>query len=131
MSRVTAGLACLWFAAAGAGLMRPAAQSGVPATPTAEEIARRVQERDTGRDSRSTLKMKLFDRHGRARERTLTVASLRGRANPGIPGTAPDGDRLLLRFTYPADIKGTGFLVWEHPSSEDERFLYLPSLGRV
>ena len=59
------------------------------------------------------------------------MISLRGRGNPGVPNTAPDGDRLLIRFTYPNDIRGTGFLVWEHPSSEDERFLYLPSLGRV
>ena len=57
--------------------------------------------------------------------------ALRGRGNPGVPDTAPDGDRLLVRFTHPNDIRGTGFLVWEHPSSEDERFLYLPSLGRV
>lgn len=100
----------------------------VPSTQrlTADEIARRVRDRDTGKDSRSTLRMKLFDRHGRARERVLTLMSMRG----GKPGT-PDGDRLLIRFSYPADIKGTSFLVWEHPASEDERFLYLPSLARV
>jgi len=98
---------------------------------TADEIARRTQDRDTGRDSRSTMRMKLFDRHGRARERALTMVSLRGRGTPGAATTAPDGDRLLIRFTYPNDIRGTGFLVWEHPASEDERFLYLPSLGRV
>ena len=50
---------------------------------------------------------------------------------PGAPPSAPDGDRLLIRFTYPNDIRGTSFLVWEHPDSDDERFLYLPSLGRV
>ena len=50
---------------------------------TAEAIARRVQDRDTGRDSRSTMRMKLFDRHGRARERALSMVSLRGRGNPG------------------------------------------------
>jgi hypothetical protein len=93
---------------------------------TADDIAHRVQDRDTGRDSRAALRMKLYDRHGRARERALTLITLRG----GRPG-GPDGDRLLIRFSYPADIKGTGFLVWEHPSSEDERFLYLPSLARV
>lgn len=98
---------------------------------TADAIARRVQDRDTGRDSRLVMRMKLFDRHGRARERALTLSSLRGRDNPGAPPTAPDGDRLLIRFTLPNDIAGTGFLVWEHPSAEDERFLYLPSLGRV
>jgi hypothetical protein len=98
---------------------------------TAEAIARRVQDRDTGRDSRTTMRMKLFDRHGRSRERALTMSSLRGRGNPGAAPTAPEGDRLLIRFTYPNDIRGTGFLVWEHPESDDERFLYLPALGRV
>jgi hypothetical protein len=98
---------------------------------SADEIARRVRDRDTGRDSRSTLRMKLFDRHGRARARALTLISLVGRGKPGAPKTAPDGDRLLIRFTHPNDIKGTAFLVWEHPGAEDERFLYLPSLGRV
>lgn len=107
--------------------------SGAPAQPplTADAIARRVRDRDTGRDSRSAMRMKLFDRHGRARERALTLTVLRGRDNPGAPKTAPDGDRLLIRFSYPNDIRGTSFLVWEHPKGEDERFLYLPSLGRV
>lgn len=36
---------------------------------TAEDIAHRVQDRDTGRDSRVTLRMKLYDRHDRARAR--------------------------------------------------------------
>ena len=98
---------------------------------TADEIARKIQDRDTGRDSRSTMRMKLYDRHGRARERSLSVTSLRGRGTPGASPAAPDGDRLLLRFSYPTDIRGTGFLVWEHPNADDERFLYLPSLGRV
>lgn len=98
---------------------------------TADDVARRVQDRDTGRDSRATMRMKLLDRHNRPRERALTLTSLRGRGNPGTPATAPDGDRLLIRFTHPTDIRGTGFLVWEHPQGEDERFLFLPSLGRV
>lgn len=98
---------------------------------TADEVARRVQHRDTGRDSRSTMRMRLYDRHGRARARSLSIVSLRGRAAPGASPTAPDGDRLLLRFSYPNDIRGTGFLVREHPEADDERFLYLPSLGRV
>jgi len=98
---------------------------------TAESVARQVQDRNTGRDSRSAMRMKLFDRHGRVRERGLTIISLRGRESPGASPSAPDGDRLLVRFSYPNDIRGTSFLVWEHPNSDDERFLYLPSLGRV
>jgi hypothetical protein len=90
---------------------------------TADEVARRVRDRDTGRDSRAALRMKLYDRRGRVRERALSMLTLKGKTDAG--------DRLLIRFTYPNDIRGTGFLVWEHPQSEDERFLYLPSLGRV
>jgi hypothetical protein len=44
---------------------------------------------------------------------------------------APTGDKTLIRFTYPNDIRGTSFLVWEHTDGDDERFLYLPALGRV
>ena len=98
---------------------------------TADDIARRVQDRDVGRDSRASMRMKLFDRHGRVRERAMTMASLRGRGTAGAGPAAPEGDRLLIRFTYPSDIRGTSFLVWEHPRIDDERFLYLPSLGRV
>ena len=99
--------------------------------PTPDAVAKRMQDRDTGRDSRFTMRMKLADRHGRVRERVLDVATLRGREAPGAAPGAPDGDRRLIRFSYPNDIRGTSFLVWEHPSAEDERFLFLPSLGRV
>ena len=123
--------AALVLAVAGASWLAPAPRARQPAPVTAEAVARHVQDRNTGRDSRSSMRMKLFDRHGRARERALTIISLRGRDAPGAAPSAPDGDRLLIRFTYPNDIRGTSFLVWEHPKSEDERFLYLPSLARV
>ena len=35
-------------------------------TPSPEPIARQVQDRDIGRDSRAAMRMKLFDRQGRA-----------------------------------------------------------------
>jgi hypothetical protein len=88
-------------------------------------VARQVQDRDTGRDSRFEMKMRLVDRRQRVRERQLDVFSLRGVEN------GRRADRLLMRFGYPGDIRGTGFLVIEHPGAEDERFLYLPALGRV
>lgn len=98
---------------------------------SADAVARRVHDRDLGRDSRMTFRMRLFDRHNRVRERVMIVTGLRGRPAPGASPSAPDGDRVLIRFTYPNDIRGTAFLVWEHPRSDDERFLFLPSLGRV
>jgi hypothetical protein len=90
---------------------------------SAEWVAEQVRERNQGRDSRAELRMRLFDRQGRVRERALTMLTLRGEKGRG--------DRALIRFTYPNDIRNTSFLVWEHPEAEDERFLYLPALGRV
>lgn len=95
-------------------------------TPSADEVARRVDARDTGRDSRMEMTMRLFDRQGRVRERALVVQGMRGTGGQGR-----DGDRMLVRFQSPAEIRGTGFLVWEHPAADDERFLFLPALGRV
>ena len=67
--------------------------------------------------------MRIFDRRERVRERVMTLLTLRGRSG--------QGDRTLIRFSYPNDIRDTALLVWEHPDGEDERFLYLPALGRV
>ena len=98
------------------------------ATPEARGawLARQVEDRDTGRDARIAMRMRLFDRQGRTRERALTVTSMRGGTGRPVPA-----DRSLVRFTFPNDIRGTAFLVWEQPDADDERFLYLPSLGRV
>ena len=96
---------------------------GASAQQNADWVARQIQDRETGRDSRAELRMRLVDRQGRVRERAMTLLSLRGAAGAG--------DRTLIRFTYPNDIRNTGFLVWEHPAADDERFLYLPALGRV
>jgi hypothetical protein len=103
----------------------------VPLAETAEWVARQADNRDIGRDGRFELKMRLFDRQQRVRERELTILTMRPQGPGGKSATSGSGDRVLIRFTYPNDIKGTAFLVWEHPEGEDERFLYLPALGRT
>jgi len=122
MSRLTLCFLFVLFLNTGAGNELSAQQlpAGSPET-RGEWLARRVEDRDTGRDARLAMRMRLFDRQGRVRERALTLLALRSAA----------GDRTLIRFTAPNDIKGTGFLVWEHPNADDERFLFLPALGRA
>jgi hypothetical protein len=85
-----------------------------------------MDDRESAQDGRIAMRMRLFDRQQRVRERALTVTSMKGG-----PGRPTPGDRMLIRFTYPNDINGTGFLVWQQPNADDERFLYLPALGRV
>jgi hypothetical protein len=90
---------------------------------TPEGVAQAMEDRDTGRDSRGEMRMRLVDRQGRVRERSLAIAALKGMGGKS--------DKTLVRFTSPNDIRGTSFLVWEHIDAPDERFLYLPALGRV
>ncbi|MCO4781460.1 MAG: outer membrane lipoprotein-sorting protein [Candidatus Cloacimonetes bacterium] len=42
-----------------------------------------------------------------------------------------DGDRSLITFQWPADVKGTRMLTWSHKKKNDDQWLYLPSLKRV
>lgn len=119
---VLAGVAALIPVVVLAQAARPATPPAGP-SPTAERVVRLAQDRDTGRDSVAEMRMRLFDRQGRPRERAMTLWSRRG--------SGATGDRTLLRFSAPADIRHTGLLVWEHPDAEDERFLFLPALGRV
>ena len=101
-------------------------QPAAPAPGSADWIARQVDQRDTGRDSRAD------DAHEAVRPPAAAPASAPLDADRAARGQArAPAIALLIRFTYPNDIRGTGFLVWEHPQGEDERFLYLPSLGRV
>ncbi len=44
---------------------------------------------------------------------------------------ADDGDRSLLSFDSPADVKGTALLSHARTDGEDEQWLYLPSTKRV
>jgi len=92
------------------------------AAPDGRSVAEQIRDRDQGRDARFDVRMRLIDRQGAARERRFTMMLLRGRQRE---------DRVLLRFTQPTDIKGTGLLVWKHAATESERFLFLPALGRV
>lgn len=128
MSRLCIYFLLSLFLNIGAGNERLRQSTPQGATPEARGawLARQMEDREQGRDARFSMRMRLFDRQNRVRERALTLLALRGGA-----GRPTDGDRTLVRFTYPNDIKGTGFLVWEHPAADDERFLYMPSLGRV
>jgi hypothetical protein len=99
-------------------LFRPAVAR--PQEVTGDWVARQVEERDTGRDGRLEMEMRLYDRRGRETVRRLTLLS---RRDGGL-------DKVLLRFNYPGDIQDTAFLAVESARGEDDRFLFLPSLGR-
>lgn len=84
-------------------------------------LAKKVYERDDGRDSYAYVKMLLIDKRGNKRFReTISATKDYGRLS-----------KSLMKFTSPASIKDTAFLTWENEDRDDDQFLYLPALRRV
>ena len=85
------------------------------------DVARRVYDRDDGRDSYAKVMMLLIDKRGKKRLRTLITA---------VKDYGPVS-KSFTRFYTPASIDGTAFLTWENEGDDNDQFLYLPSLRRV
>jgi hypothetical protein len=90
--------------------------------PSADEIVDRAVARNAFGFENSVAKVALSLR-GKSgeKQRTIEIRSKR----QGTLG------RTLVRFHSPADVAGTGFLVVEQASGDDEQYLYLPALGKV
>ncbi len=76
-----------------------------------------------GADGRSAVRMTITDSQGRERVRQFVI--LRRDVTDG-----GDQDYAVL-FSRPADVRNTVFLVKKHVGSDDDRWLYLPSLDLV
>jgi hypothetical protein len=40
-------------------------------------------------------------------------------------------EKKLIRFLSPADVKGTGFLIFDYREKDDAKWLYMPALGKT
>ncbi|MCL1051027.1 outer membrane lipoprotein-sorting protein [Shewanella abyssi] len=86
-------------------------------------IASVVEQRDQGfTDSRAMLTMELYSKSGAKTTRKLDISVLENEI---------DGDKSLIKFTFPADINGTALLTHPAKSASDEQWLYLPEVSRV
>jgi hypothetical protein len=45
--------------------------------------------------------------------------------------TKSDGDRSIIQFNWPADVKGTRLLTWTHKKGHDDQWMYLPAVNRT
>ena len=91
----------------------------------AEEIMHRLQRAFfyAGRDFAAKVDMRLIDKTGRERQRSL--AMLRLNAKEGL------NQKYYLYFHAPADVRGTTFLVWKYPERDDDRWLFIPAIKLV
>jgi len=72
-------------------------------------------------DAISEMQMTLVNANNQERTRTMKSKVLEKEG----------GDKSLMEFLTPADVKGTKFLSYEHANKDDDQWLYLPALKRV
>jgi len=87
------------------------------------EIAKAANKADEGFGSLEVnLKMILKNKNGQESEREITNKILE---------LIEDGDKSLVAFNTPRDVKGTATLTFTHKVGSDDQWLYLPSIKRV
>ncbi len=76
-----------------------------------------------GDDGRAAVSMVITDSQGRERKREFVI--LRWDKDDG------GEQKMYVYFKRPADVRNMVFMVWKHPESDDDRWLYLPALDLV
>ena len=86
-------------------------------------IAQEADKRDLGfGDITADLQMILRDQYGGESTRVMRNKTLEQKS---------DGDKSLIVFDSPKDVKGTAFLSFTHKADSDDQWLFLPALKRV
>ncbi len=87
------------------------------------EIAKAAELADLGFESSVVeLQMTLKNKNGQTSERSLSTRTLE---------LTEDGDKSLIVFNSPKDVKGTATLTYTHKIGADDQWLFLPAVKRV
>jgi len=73
------------------------------------------------KDSSSDMVMTLINSNNQRRQRKMKMITLEKKS----------GNKSLMTFLSPKDVRGTKFLNYEHTKKDDDQWLYLPALNRV
>lgn len=114
-------IALLLAAALGVSVLplAPSAEAG----PDARSIMDKVATTRKLDGSEAVVKMKIVDESGQQRERELSMAT-----------KLFDGgktEKRIYRFLSPADVKGTGVLVFDYQDQADDVWVFLPALRKT
>lgn len=87
-----------------------------------QDVAQKSDDVMSGfKDAKSDMIMTLINASGQKRKRKMEMIVLE----------KDGGDKSLMTFISPADVKGTKFLNYEHVKKDDDQWLYLPALKRI
>ena len=90
---------------------------------TGHDIAQKVKNRPDGNTRYAELELTLKKKNGTTRQRKVTSWAM---------DEGKDTKKMMF-FTYPGDVKGTGFLTWDYDQigKEDAKWLYLPAMKKT
>jgi outer membrane lipoprotein-sorting protein len=90
-----------------------------------DEIVQRANNKAfyQGKDGKAQVEMTITDSQGRTRRRQFTILRM----------DITDGgeQKYYVYFSQPPDVRDMVYMVWKHPGSDDDRWLYLPALDLV
>ena len=99
------------------------AQAFADAAKAGLEIAKKNDLANQGFVSeRSVMEMKLINAHGDITTRRMKSEIVEGKN---------DGDKSIVIFEWPADVKGTKMLTHSKKTGDDQQWLFLPAIKRV
>ena len=87
------------------------------------DIIQRVKDRPDGDTRYAEMQITLVKKNGDKRERKMVSWAM---------DQGKDTKKIMF-FTYPGDVKGTGFLTWDYDQAgkEDDKWLYLPAMKKT
>jgi len=94
-----------------------------PQKPTGRSIMQQVDDRPDGDTRYSQMELTLVKKNGTKRERKVESWAM---------DVGKDVKKVMF-FTYPGDVKGTGFLTWDYDQigKADDKWLYLPAMKKT
>ena len=87
----------------------------------AKEISRKAQDLTRVDAMEMTSTLTIIDAKGRERVRKTSTASKK----------FGETTKIITKFMAPADVKGTGLLVYDYEDKGDDMWIYLPALRKV
>ncbi len=102
-------------------LLAAAASTLSAQLPDAEQIMNKCRELTITNSLSADIELTITERNGATRKRKVAMTSK----------SYSDGlEKRLIRFLEPAEVRGTGMLIFDNKDSADEMWIYLPALKR-
>ena len=97
--------------------------TSVFAQETGRSIMQKAKDNPDGETRYAQMELTLIKKNGSKRERKL---------ESWAKDESKDTKKMMF-FTYPGDVKGTGFLSWDYDQigKEDDKWLYLPAMKKT